>query len=888
MFFYTWMPKLFYMSLTAGIAVVCVIVLRLFLKKAPKVISYALWGVVLFRLLLPVSVESALSIYNLFDLPTVSSDMIVDAGEDAYDKAQTIDSSDTQSAADHDVAHEILPREREQSDENLSIDFMLPIACVWSVGILGMMIYGMVSYIRLHRQLLASFRLRENIFIADHIASPFVMGLFRPKIYLPSALSEAERDYIILHEQHHIRRGDHIVRLLSFAALCLHWFNPLVWIAFILSGRDMEMSCDEAVLRKLGGEIRADYSASLIRLATGSRRIAGMPLAFGEGNTEGRIKNIAKWKKPAMGVIIAALIVSVAAVISLLTNPIHRDNRLFGAEFKIDEILYCTFDEYSRRDDDTPSICITADYGLWEKESGEWKFVGQMEPYTLNEEELAQYTAIDNGWLRRCYIGKIADSYIFRSSGIEEAGDFYLAFCTKKGEIMLGTGNEGNLFRLCRLESTFSKSTLPTGYLERSLTQPVGGDIEIFHTWTNADLSNYLIVGFMSDDAPYAEGVQLPSSEKDDMGFAVFYHNKEETGYRLLQCCVYEDAASAENGIYYCPDPAVLDFVEEANPNRILDVILINNDAIARAERIWEYADGTRAMENDSYLNGHQMLLYSRKNDRTGCRVSQYFYDQYDALLRSDSVTQMIPTAANVFGAFDAYLYIPMDGENYRYERTSEDPASVTKGDLIYTFTEDQIKWCVYAVTEYLDYTTVLAETGEHSVYLYRYSPSKAVDPARLKQAKKDGKIVLENGYVTSGQTAWENFYKLAAQGQYASADIVHYYTLGDPKQFDETYYEVYKEDYPALYEFNLTYGRDVYRLTWNEYDTEYVRTYKYLRVFEDTLPVAQSSKPLQKEIRYVLTDDGTASWEELLQGIYSSRIGDYIDFQVIYCEKKS
>jgi len=177
--------------------------------------------------------------------------------------------------------------------------------------------------------------LRDNIYLADEIHSPFVMGLFRPKIYLPSEMEEREQSYIILHEQHHIRRLDHIAKALAFAALCIHWFNPLVWAAFILSGKDMEMSCDEAVVRKLGPEIRGDYSASLLSLATGKHIMAGMPLDFGEGNTKDRIKNLASWKKPALWVVLVAVIACAALAVCLLTNP-----KAYPEEIQVNNHLY--------------------------------------------------------------------------------------------------------------------------------------------------------------------------------------------------------------------------------------------------------------------------------------------------------------------------------------------------------------------------------------------------------------------------------------------------------------------------------------------------------------------------------------------------------------------
>ena len=194
-------------------------------------------------------------------------------------------------------------------------------AGVWLAGAALLLLSSLTSMLRLRRRLVGAVRLRDNIYLADRIPSPFVMGLLRPRIYLPSTLKEVERGYILLHEQHHIRRRDHLAKLLAFLALCIHWFNPLVWLAFILSGRDMEMSCDEAVVRKLGEDIRADYSASLLSLSTGRRIVAGTPLAFGEGDAGGRIRNLLNWKRPQPWVLIACAAVCAGLIALCAANP---------------------------------------------------------------------------------------------------------------------------------------------------------------------------------------------------------------------------------------------------------------------------------------------------------------------------------------------------------------------------------------------------------------------------------------------------------------------------------------------------------------------------------------------------------------------------------------
>lgn len=341
MFFYTFMPKLLNMSLTASVAIVLVILLRLLLKKAPKVISYALWGVVLFRLLCPVSIGSNFSIYNLFDAPAQESGTITSVIE--YVPSNIVHTEYPSVALPvpgiSDVINEALPQGREQLVAD-PLEAPMSIATyVWMIGVLGMVTYSIVSYIRLRRKLSVVVPQRDNIFIADDIKSPFVVGLFRPKIYLPCNLGDKEQEYIILHEQHHIKRLDHVMKALAFLALAIHWFNPLVWVAFILASKDMEMSCDEAVIRKIGGDVRADYSASLLTLATGWRIIAGTPLAFGEGDTKGRINNLSKWKKPAVWVVLVAVVACVVLAVCLLTNPSQtRDTMKWAQSLSVEDV----------------------------------------------------------------------------------------------------------------------------------------------------------------------------------------------------------------------------------------------------------------------------------------------------------------------------------------------------------------------------------------------------------------------------------------------------------------------------------------------------------------------------------------------------------------------
>ena len=329
------MEKLFFtvlgMSATGSLVILAVLLARLALRKAPKAFSYALWAVALFRLLCPFTLDSAFSL-----LPSVR---MVDAagrggGTDQVIQIQTgipaLNSQVNGFLADHPY-QEGQPTETggEPGEELAPVinqpgpvpDWRTVPAAIWLAGTAALLGYGALSLLGLRRRLAGSVPLEgeNNVRLAGHIPSPFVLGLVRPVIYLPSDLNEGERDYILLHERTHIRRFDHVTRGLAWLAAAVHWFNPMVWLAFYLAGRDMEMSCDEAVLRKMGREIRADYSASLLRLSQGGKLPAG-PLAFGGSGFQSRIKNILSYKKPAFWV--AALALAGVCVIgaALATN----------------------------------------------------------------------------------------------------------------------------------------------------------------------------------------------------------------------------------------------------------------------------------------------------------------------------------------------------------------------------------------------------------------------------------------------------------------------------------------------------------------------------------------------------------------------------------------
>lgn len=308
------MDKLFLqiinMSITSSYVILFVLGFRFLLKKAPKIFSYGLWSVVFFRLIFPFSFESIFSLISI-NTKTIPQDII-------YTQTPMIQSGIT--VIDRAV-NNTLPAPIVGASVNPMQIWTALGQTIWLLGIGTLLIYSVISTIKLSKRLKSSNHVFHNIYETNNIITPFVFGITNPKIYLPIGLSETEKSYIIKHEETHIKRFDHIIKPLAFLILCIHWFNPLVWLAFFLMSKDMELSCDEKVIRSMGNGVKKDYSNSLLSLSTGRRIINGAPLAFGENNTKGRIKNILNYRKPGFWVTLIGIIIIVVASIGLLSNP---------------------------------------------------------------------------------------------------------------------------------------------------------------------------------------------------------------------------------------------------------------------------------------------------------------------------------------------------------------------------------------------------------------------------------------------------------------------------------------------------------------------------------------------------------------------------------------
>lgn len=341
---YRALPVLGEMSLTAAYAAAVVAVLRLVLRKrAPKQVLCVLWLVVFARLLIPVNLESPLSILPdqeqvqaVQGLPAMliggqaapeqNPGQIPAQGQPGGPAANPVSQGNVKPDAAPDTPALSLPDgvtpSAPRDEPRTGFPWQALLAGVWLAGALAMSLYGIISYLRLKRRLFDAIRSQDGAWEHPAVGSPFILGVIRPKIYLPAGLCGQPRQFILCHERAHLRRLDHIVKPLCWVALALHWFNPAVWAAFILMSKDIEAACDEAVIRRLGPKVKADYSATLLALATGGRMPAPCPLAFDEGNAKGRIQNVLRYRRPALWIVVVSVVMAVLAAVCLLTDPV--------------------------------------------------------------------------------------------------------------------------------------------------------------------------------------------------------------------------------------------------------------------------------------------------------------------------------------------------------------------------------------------------------------------------------------------------------------------------------------------------------------------------------------------------------------------------------------
>ena len=313
--------KIINMSISASGLVLVVLILRFVLKKAPKWVNILLWGIVAIRLICPFSFESALSLIPSAE--TFPEKVISGPSFDVQTGITPVDNRINDYLGDRYFEGVTVPA-------NNGNNIMTILTIVWTIGILLLVAYTVISYWRLRRKVDTAVRYKDNIFQSENVKSPFVLGIIKPRIYLPFNMNGQDLEHVVAHEQAHIHRKDHWWKPFGFLLLTIHWFNPLVWLAYVLLCRDIELACDEKVIKELGNEQRADYTQALVACSVNRRMIAACPLAFGEVGVKDRVKSVMNYKKPAFWGVVLAVIVCVFVAVCFLTNPVTKNNGTDG------------------------------------------------------------------------------------------------------------------------------------------------------------------------------------------------------------------------------------------------------------------------------------------------------------------------------------------------------------------------------------------------------------------------------------------------------------------------------------------------------------------------------------------------------------------------------
>lgn len=337
------LARVFLMVLNRGVEISCVILVvlaaRLLLLKFPKKYSYFLWILVAVRVIVPVEAFSLFPSFGIFNIPAVGAaqDRIVAVEEQFRIFGEEDVIADAPAGTESKEWDNVMPAGTGQENEIRRQEekpvakpdvfgVVSVLAPVWLLGMISLCLYSLISYVLLRKRISSAVLLRDNIYECGNIATPFVIGFFNPKIYIPFRLCRQERQYILHHENCHIRRKDYVVKLSAFLVTVVYWFNPLVWLAFFLMTRDMEMSCDEKVIMELGMDAKLNYGRLLLSFATNRRRGMAGPLAFGEGDTKKRVKNVLDIRKPRFWVVAAAVVVLIAAGVLCLTGRAEGDD----------------------------------------------------------------------------------------------------------------------------------------------------------------------------------------------------------------------------------------------------------------------------------------------------------------------------------------------------------------------------------------------------------------------------------------------------------------------------------------------------------------------------------------------------------------------------------
>lgn len=577
--------QLLNMGLGGGAVILLVLLCRLALLRAPKRYAYALWALPLIRLLVPFTLEIPTS-----PLPLTADPIPLDIGLMETPQVHTGISSF------NSAVNGLLPAGTPQASANPLQIFIAVATALYLIGLLAMLLHGLAAQLRLQRRLRGAAACAEpGVYEAAAVPTPFVLGLFRPRIYLPPGLSGAERAYVLAHERAHIRRLDHATRLLAHLALCLHWWNPLVYLALRLSARDMELSCDERVLATSGADIRAGYANTLLNLSATRARLPGTPLAFGESDAKTRITNVLRYRRPALWLsAVASLVCLLAAACALTSRAQETAPTVPHGTYGVRDILYAapvySFSYASA--EDAPQYAVDETGTLLERgglssmdgkhEADEWVPLGALQrtdfdavsfsalfpvpnyPETFSPDVVAADVAAV--WALAPTAGSAQDALLLETHG----GEMLLLLAS--GSLKADGTHARWLFALNDAGVPFDTVAIERSIGESlSLSQPV----RCFAYYTDPGAPGWYLIAWICGD---------------DMGYSILTCNEASGACQLQGNTLLQGAAVSDAPVLCGPHLG-----EEGQEIR-LDAVLSNDPLLALVSRTADGARETRAV----------------------------------------------------------------------------------------------------------------------------------------------------------------------------------------------------------------------------------------------------------------------------------------------------
>lgn len=602
-------------SIAAGWTILGVLFLRALLRNGPKAMRCVLWALVGIRLICPVSVESALSL-----IPSAIPGDILLEEEPAVESGFGL----VDNAVNPAIRESFAPNRAESANPIQVAAFLASL--LWAAGMAAMLLYAVVSCLRLRRQVAASICHGGNVWLSDSVRMPFIFGIFRPRIYLPSDLEEGQLDSVMAHEKAHLKRRDHWWKPLGFLLLSVYWFQPLCWAAYIFLCRDMELACDEQAVKGMGDRERKRYAEALLSCSVPRSWVSACPLAFGEVGIKERVKGVLHYRKPALWIVLAAAIACAGAAVCFLTDPVSEGcGEMLGARYSVKEVLYdAPWYDAGYTSDSAPEYLFTADACLLQRSqggvlgtNGTWNMVGvfheadgigdRLPGLLLSEGATEEGPLSERERKVRELLGRV--ERIWRVDTDGETGLSYLIMQAGDGRTLLAAGygldGNGHIRWIWEMERHEAQGDM--AYFAALISSMCGEDVQVFSLYESEDMPDRLIAGF------HAGG--------NRRGFAVFSRNQSD-GWRI------KGYSYPEGGSIGC-----VTLGEDWGFGHSVTVVLSSREDLAY---VAAWTDGAVQQETVSATSPPSMCVFEWQELLSGEEaVEVRFYDEEDKELET-------------------------------------------------------------------------------------------------------------------------------------------------------------------------------------------------------------------------------------------------------------